>query len=743
MHCPRDRSHWPLASISVLRSSDFPPEAYQEASGERLPLSIAVLPTLPRAPPQRPWSRYGPGVRHRHGLALLLGLLATTRSRAQTPPAELRWSTGEGDPSHAVVGLDDDDDDDDGVPDGQQAPREADDDRVRIELRGVGAGPVAVAAQGGLRVRVGQTWASQATVTPVRGVATVELLGVEASAAADDASLELTAAGRTWRVGVTVVAVGLLRGDLGRLYAHRDAAMPSRHVTNDDTLPRSAAWGEASTDLHNLRAEVWDPGAAAAPVVRWESVGTAASFATEPAAPRGAIDGAVLARPTAEDPWRSGFVRLVGDDIDLRAPGVSSQVLRVALRDRVRVRYRRAGVAGEASTDLRVGRPGREDGPLAARTLRARVWIPRDRPSLQGGRALVGGSDADAVELGRRQVAIADEVYAQCAITWGDPARADVRVVDPPAPAMLAFGEGHGALASGGVLRVRVDGVALPELRTLPGWRPVDGAVAFAALLRSRGYTGHVTMNLRTTFGAGPSADVVVRDRAGRLAVLSLVPGVPLSTDARQGAALGVVDFSDGITEFSNQNSGTGTLEERALLKPLLDDAPATLTMVLVNRFTHGTRIGEAFVRNDGGSLGNAFLVDRAGAAAEREAWTQAHEAGHILLDQPWHPDNMGPDRPWLLMDADASLGTVAGPKRLSDEECARIRARNDVSVHDGLLRRWDVGTASPDASRFASWPATPRYPLGHAPAATASAAAVEPSDPGRPAASFGVRLGE
>ena len=186
-----------------------------------------------------------------------------------------------------------------------------------------------------------------------------------------------------------------------------------------------------------------------------------------------------------------------------------------------------------------------------------------------------------------------------------------------------------------------------------------------------------MTSNPRTTYGAEPSADVLVLDRAGRWTNLSTVPGSALSTDLRQGAELAVVDFSDGVDEFNNQNSTSGTLEERALIKPLIDDDVTTMEMIVINRFSRGTRIGEAFVRGDGGSIGNGFLIDRAGIAAEREAWTQSHEAGHILLDQPWHPDNMGPDRPWLLMDADASLGTVAGPKRISTEECARIRSRN------------------------------------------------------------------
>lgn len=682
---------------------------------------------------------------------LLAGLVRLAPCAAQATTPTLRWSTGEANPARAIVGLDDDDDDDDGVPDSQQAPRPpADDDRAVITLEGITAGAVAVTVTGGLRVRDAAGALVERANLPVRrGSAAVELVGAAASARADDAAVELVAGARRWRVAVTVVAVAVLRGDNAPVYAHRDAVMLSRQVTNDDTLPRSAAWGDRSADPENVRAEVWDPAEGARAAVRWESTGTPASFAREPGALRARLAEVPMQRPGAGAPWRSGYVRLVGDEVDQRAPGVEGQTLRVALRDRVRVRYRREGAAGEAATDARVGRPGREDGPMAARRVRASVLVLRNRAQASGGVPLVGGSEAAALDIGRRQVAIANEVYAQCAVTWGDPAGDVARVVDPPTTTMVAFGDDHGALASGGEVRLRVNGVALPPLRTRAGWRPVDTAMAMGAMLRARGYTARVTTNPRTTYGAEPSADVLVLDRAGRWTTLSAPPDAPLSTDRRQGAALATVDFSDGIDEFNNQNSTSGTREERALIKPLIDGDATTMEMIVINRFSRGTRIGEAFVRGDGGSIANGFLVDRAGISAEREAWTQSHEAGHILLDQPWHPDNMGPDRPWLLMDADASLGTVAGPKRLSTEECARLRSRNGPGAPAPLMQRYDVGAASPDAARFTAWPAEPRYPrpagtgrVATGPGAEAGTEAASPvTDP--PAAQYGVRWGE
>jgi hypothetical protein len=679
---------------------------------------------------------------------LLAGLSRLATASAQAAPPTLRWSTGEADPARAIVGLDDDDDDDDGVPDSQQAASltAADDDRVAVTVEGVPTGAVAVRVTGGLRVRdAAGALVERANVPVRRGAAVVELVGVAASARADDASVELVAGALRWRVAVTVVAVTVLRGDNAPVYAHRDAVMLSRQVTNDETLPRSAAWWDASPDPENLRAEVWDPAAGAPAAVRWEGRGTPASFASEPGALRSRLAEVALRRPDAGSPWRSGYVRLVGDEVDQRAPGVEAQTLRVALRDRVRVGYRRAGAAGEATTDVRVGRPGREDGPMAARLVRAHVLVLRNRAEASGGVPLVGGSEAAALDIGRRQVAIANEVYAQCGVTWGDPAGEVARVVDPPTPTMIAFGDDHGARAAGGQVRLRVNGVALPPLVTRAGWRPIDTAMAMGALLRARGYTARVTSNPRTTYGAEPSADVLVLDRAGRWTTLSAPPGGVLSTDRRQGAAIAAVDFSDGVDEFNNQNSTSGTLEERALIKPLIDDDATTMEMIVINRFSRGTRIGEAFVRGDGGSIGNGFLIDRAGIAAEREAWTQSHEAGHILLDQPWHPDNMGPDRPWLLMDADASLGTVAGPKRISTEECARLRSRNGPDAAAPLLQRYDLGAASPDASRFGRWPAAPRYPrpAGPGPAVGAVVGAAPGAAPDAPAARYGVRWGE
>ncbi len=681
--------------------------------------------------------------------ATLAGALVASRALAQQPaPLSVTWESGEQDPPEAVVALDDDDDDDDGVPDLAQTPTPdlgRDDEIVRVAVRGATTGAVRVAVEGGLRVVTAAGVATEASVPVVAGRAEVALVGVAASRAARDASVTFTAGGASRRVEVTVVGVSVLGGGNAVLYPHRDAVGVSHEVTTNESLPRAAAWGEASSDPDNVRVEVWDPGSSSAARARVEALGTPASIGVAPGALRGQLADLALSRPAAGVPLRSRFVRLVGDDLDLRAPGVQGQTLLVGLRDRVRVRYQRPGVAGEATTDIRVGRPGNEDTPLAARRARWHVVVLRQRGDRAG--PVVGNDDAGAVRIARRQIEIANEVYLQCAMTWGDPARADVAVVDAPHDALLSVGDNDGLAAAGGAVRVAVNSVPIGPVRQEPGWRPVDTARALAAAIRARGFTVRVSENPRTDYGAWGSADLVARDRQGRLASFAPVGGAPLSTDARQGVAVGSVDLADGIDEFNNLNSASGTLEERALVKPLADEDPGSVDLFVINRFARGTRIGEAFVEGAAGAIVNGLLIDRAGISAEREAWTQSHEAGHILLDQPWHPDNMGPDRPWLLMDADASLAAVTGPKRLTADECARIHQQSGVGAVPSVLTRYDPARPSTRAPEFLTWPRDELYPRREVRAAPDASAATDASTPPRapdpPGAELGVSVRE
>jgi hypothetical protein len=647
--------------------------------------------------------------------ASLVTALVVQRSvpNAQTVSFGVVWGD-ERDPTEAMVGINADDDNDDGVPDLAEVSSlgvATDNDISEVSVQGVSTGAVRVSVTGGLRLVTPTGVVTEATVAVVGRRATVGVMGVAVSAQPRDAAIVFTAGGVTKRVEITVVSVGLLRGDNTPLYAHRDAVGLSHEITTNDTLPRNSTWENRSDDLDNVRVEVWDPASSGASQVRIESLGTPVSIGVTPDGLRAQLASVPVVRPVAGVALRSRFVRLVGDDLDLRAPGVQGQTLLVGLRDRVRVRYARPGVAGSASVDLRVGRPGNEDGPLAARRAHWRVLVLRHRGTTSG--PVVGDTDVGALRIARRQVEIANEVYLQCSMTWGDPATADVAVVDVPRDVLLSVGDNDGLASAGGTIRFTANRTVVGPVRVAPGLRPVETARAIATAMRAQGFVTHVTENARTDYGAFGSADIVARDRQGRLVTFAPVGTEPLTSDRMQRLAIGRVDLSDGIEEFNNLNSATGTLEERTLVKPLADDNPGTIELFVINRFTRGTRIGEAFVEGAHGAVHNGLLIDRAGISAEREAWTQSHEAGHILLDQPWHPDNMGPDRPWLLMDADANLAAVTGPKRLTAEECARIHQRSGVQAVPALFERYDVVARSPRAAEFVRWPAEPLYVQG------------------------------
>lgn len=673
-------------------------------------------------------------------------LLLPAATGAQGSPWALQWNGADVTQPEALLSLDHDDDNDDGVPDLAELPAPdpaVDDEVARLTVRGVTAGAVRVTAAGGVRLVTREGLATEGLVPVLRGAAELRLVGVATSRTPRDASVTLAAGGVTRRLEVTVGAAALLRGDNGVLYGSRHAVGISHEVTTSPSLPRTSTWSSASDDLDNVRVELWDPGAPLSGRARVEALGTAVSVGVRAGGLRAQVSEVALARPDAEAPMRSRFLRLVGDDVDVRAPGVQGQTLLVGLRDRVRVRYQRVDAAGELTTDLRVGRPGNEDGVLAARRARWRLVVLRQR----GAGPVVGNDEAGALAIARRQVEISNEVYLQCAVTWGDPMTARVDIVEPARDALLSVGDNDGLAAAGGAARFLANNIAVGPVRALPGWRPVDTARALAAALRAAGFTARVTTNARTDYGAFGSADVTAHDRAGRPVSFAAIGASAISTDARQTVTVGRVDLGDGVDEFNNLNSASGTLEERALIKPLTDGDAGTIDLFVINRFARGTRIGEAFVEGAAGAIFNGLLVDRAGISAEREAWTQSHEAGHILLDQPWHPDNTGPDRPWLLMDADASLAAVTGPKRLTAEECARIHQQSGVDAVPSILSRYDVAHPSPRAVEFVAWPREALYPRDAPPSAsgatpnTRSASAQRAADP--TAAEVGVTLRE
>ncbi|UJR79105.1 ImmA/IrrE family metallo-endopeptidase [Sandaracinus amylolyticus] len=442
--------------------------------------------------------------------------------------------------------------------------------------------------------------------------------------------------------------VRLLNGANTPLDPTRDVLMPSLHIPNDTTLPR--VWSfDGTSDARDVRIELVGLDADEATIESVDALGIT----------RHAQEHVALHREG--DVRRSAFLRLVTTDLDAEAPDVTDRVLQVALGDLVRV------TAAGATYEIRVASP---------RRARLRMRIVRNEA---GGRPAIGGDEARAAALAREQVTIANEIWAQCGIGFGDPLELDVAVVDPPTVSMLSVADVDGLPArGGGVIRMRVDGRAIPAITTRPNARPVETALAIATALRRARFVARVFENERTENGADRSADVVVRHRDGSLVTITRDGDAPLSTDARQRVSLAEVDLGDGVREFDNMAALTGTLEERALIRAITDEDERTIDVLVVSEFTGRTRDGEAFVSGEAagapGSIANVVLVSREGIARARTAFTLAHELGHVLLDHPLHPDHLGPDQPWRLMDSDAADSTILGPRRLTETECARAR---------------------------------------------------------------------
>ncbi len=454
----------------------------------------------------------------------------------------------------------------------------------------------------------------------------------------------------------------------------RDALAISQVVTNGDTLP-PRSYAATSAGTADVRVEVHAPAAGAKKLpVLLESVDAASGIV------RASLK-LEAERPAPGKPYRTDFVRIVGDDTDRDARGVQGRALQVALRDRVVVRH-----ASDSQT-YRVGRPGVEPGPTAARQARLTVHVLRRGPDEP---AVIGNDDLDALQLVRQQIRMANEIWLQCQLTFGDPSQVAMEIVDPPGPTLLSISDRDGLPArGGGELLFTIDGQTIGPIATKPGATPAETGQDVVRAIQLAGFGATLTENLKTRYGAGSSADVLVRRRDNTFVTLGAKPGSPMSTDARQKLTIGAVDLGDGLREFDNATAQVGTLEERTLIKALSDDDPTTIDLFVVNRFEFATRQGEAFIASGQGPISNAVVIDRNGLRQAPLAWTLAHELGHVLLDDPMHPDNVGPDRPWLLMDADNGRGTVNGPKRLRPDECVRVRRVSD-QAHAPLLLPYD-----------------------------------------------------
>jgi len=285
----------------------------------------------------------------------------------------------------------------------------------------------------------------------------------------------------------------------------------------------------------------------------------------------------------------------------------------------------------------------------------------------------------------RSELGAASAIWGQCGLTFGDPASLEVRVVDPPPPHLVSLGDGLGVRASGGEIRLRVDGKTI-ALATRPGETPDAIALEMARVAERAGLQCQVSANATIAPGLGPSVDVSFRRADRTLATADRDPVAPLSTDPTLTVRIGSVDLSDGLEHFTDQDSMAGTLEERTLIKAVDDGAPGLIEVVVVPLFKGGGRIGESFIASDRSSLRNVVVLDRAGIRQRKSSLTLAHELGHVLMDLPGHPDDFGVDTPTLLMDSDAAEESPFGPRRISLDECARVIRESGPGSPSGLL---------------------------------------------------------
>lgn len=389
----------------------------------------------------------------------------------------------------------------------------------------------------------------------------------------------------------------------------------------------------------------------------------------------------------------SPALRIVGDAIDRSHPHVVDRSIRGEVGGQLRFfvesveRYR---IPIGAPRALESGGPGRYRARLRAHVVRM----------TRGGAPAVGEDDAEARALAIQEIQLATSIWGQCGVHFGLPEELEVRVVDPPAPkTWLQIGCGETLPASGGELLLRV-GPSIVRLKTSQGQSPEAVAARLSASLEERGYQVERFLNPPLEHLALPSVDLRAKNQQGVPLTIDSLERGELSTDPTLRVCPLSVDLEDGLTHFTDGDSASGTSEERALIRSLVDGDPRTIDWILVPFFSGLGRIGESFIASPGASIQNVILLDRSGMRASARSFTLAHELGHILLDMPGHPDDYGVDLPQSLMDADASDGTIFGPRRLSLPECRRMLRQSGPHAPTPLLEAWPLSSLPrPDTS--------------------------------------------
>ncbi|HEX4336058.1 MAG TPA: hypothetical protein VH062_09110 [Polyangiaceae bacterium] len=379
----------------------------------------------------------------------------------------------------------------------------------------------------------------------------------------------------------------------------------------------------------------------------------------------------------------SSPIRAVSDTVDRSHPAALGRSLRAEVGGRLVVT-----ADAHKAASLRVGGPRNTAlGAFERFSAKLRVHVLRATPA---GQTAVGGDERGAALVAGHEARMASLLWGQCGIHFGREEKLRVEVVDPPGPYLLAVGCEVGLPASGGLIAFSADGKPV-HVPTRAGDSPVAIAHAVARAVDAVGLHASVSPNSRISFGAGRTADVIVRHADGTLGALGRLGKEPLSTDHTLGVCVGDTELDDGLNHFDDLDAVAGTLEERALVKAYQDDDPSTVDVFIVPSFSKTGRIGESFIDTDGSGIQNVVIVDRAGIRAGARSYALAHELGHILLDMPGHPDDFGVDQPWMLMDADATDGTIFGPRRLSVDDCERALRESGPRALVPLLEPWPL----------------------------------------------------
>jgi hypothetical protein len=377
-------------------------------------------------------------------------------------------------------------------------------------------------------------------------------------------------------------------------------------------------------------------------------------------------------------------IRMVLDEIDRDHPSGKNKSILAQLAGAIQAR------AGEQKlTMVRVVAP-EQRGVQVYKRLRANLRLLLVRASAKSGPPF-GQNDAQAISLVRTQVERANALWGQCGISFGDPNKVSIKIVDPPKANMVAIGCDLGQPSNGhSQIQLKVDGKTV-SLALKPAESPHEVASRLALVFQKKGFVPVLSRNKRIGPASYPTVDIMVYRKNKQPAHVEMPPKGPISNDSNLSVCIGNVNLNDGLQHFSDIDAVAGTVEERALLKAFDDGDPQTIEVLFIPSFATGGRIGESFIFGDRSSLANMVVEDRAGIRADRVSFALAHELGHVLMDVPGHSDDFGADTPTRLMDSDAADPTALGPRRLTLDECKQAWLQSGPKAPAPLLVSWPL----------------------------------------------------